>query len=79
MSETRISLRPNGPIRIDGPCTIVDVDGKALPSGGKPTVWLCRCGGSADKPFCDGTHKNNGFKADAPVAPRPPASDAPKT
>ena len=32
-------------------------------------TWLCRCGGSAKKPYCDGTHKRNGFKADgrAPV------------
>jgi CDGSH-type Zn-finger protein len=71
MSEPKISLKPNGPIRIDNPCTILDVDGKPLP-GGKPTVWLCRCGGSATKPFCDGAHKTNGFKADTPVAPPNP-------
>jgi CDGSH-type Zn-finger protein len=32
-------------------------------------AWFCRCGGSAKKPYCDGTHKKNGFKAEgrAPV------------
>lgn len=28
------------------------------------TVFLCRCGGSSNKPFCDGTHATNGFVAD---------------
>jgi CDGSH-type Zn-finger protein len=27
-------------------------------------AWFCRCGGSSKKPYCDGTHKKNGFKAE---------------
>ncbi|MCH7876324.1 MAG: CDGSH iron-sulfur domain-containing protein [Gemmatimonadetes bacterium] len=38
------------------------MDGKEYPTDG--TVALCRCGGSKNKPFCDGTHKRNGFSSD---------------
>lgn len=40
----------------DGP-NVVIVDGK-------PMYEFCRCGGSRDKPFCDGTHHQNGFEAE---------------
>jgi len=54
----------DGPLHVKGSLEI------ALGAGNRVTeVWLCRCGGSANKPYCDGTHKKNGFKAEgrAPV------------
>lgn len=49
----------NGPIKFSGPCVVTLADGSTIekPNG----VSLCRCGGSASKPFCDGSHKQKGF------------------
>jgi CDGSH iron-sulfur domain-containing protein 3 len=74
MEMVEIKARENGPYKITGPITLIDADGNEyeLPDDGKPLV-LCRCGGSATKPFCDGTHKRNGFAAPeraATAAPR---------
>ena len=55
-----ITLAPNGPLRLDGPVTCDGADG-ASASGVKTA--LCRCGASANKPFCDGSHKTVGFQA----------------
>lgn len=62
MAETKITIRPNGPLLVAGPVDLVDADGKAvsLPAG-KTTMALCRCGQSTSKPFCDGTHGKVGF------------------
>src|SRR5213592_4368015 len=49
----------NGPLLLSGGVRILDSDGAVLYEGEKAA--LCRCGGSANKPFCDGTHKTNGF------------------
>ncbi len=56
-------LRPlsDGPIQVDGPLLIRDASGKVRYAGAE--TWLCRCGNSAEKPFCDGSHKSCGFKA----------------
>jgi CDGSH-type Zn-finger protein len=59
----KISVRPNGPYLIEGECEVVDPTGKKVETGGKPTIALCRCGGSGNKPFCDGTHNKIAFKA----------------
>jgi CDGSH-type Zn-finger protein len=37
----------------------VNASGKIIENEGP--VYLCRCGGSSNKPYCDGTHKRNGF------------------
>ncbi|HUB27447.1 MAG TPA: CDGSH iron-sulfur domain-containing protein [Tepidisphaeraceae bacterium] len=55
MSDTTIQLKPNGPYLVTGPCTLLDENGNKLPTGEK--IWLCRCGASATKPICDGSHK----------------------
>jgi len=57
-------VRPDGPYRIKGPVKLVDVDGNEFQVKGD-TIALCRCGGSANKPFCDGTHKRIGFQAES--------------
>ena len=59
----KITCLPNGPYLIDGPAEVLDASGKAFDPGAKPKIALCRCGHSATKPFCDGTHKKDGFKA----------------
>ena len=74
MSDVTITPKANGPLVIQGPVRVVTPDGRelAIPprKDGRPAevVVLCRCGGSATKPFCDGTHKRNGF-TDGPVTP----------
>jgi CDGSH iron-sulfur domain-containing protein 3 len=58
----QITLVRNGPIRITGPVELRDQDGNAIETpANKPTISICRCGGSAKLPFCDGSHKSNGF------------------
>jgi CDGSH-type Zn-finger protein len=65
MSESVvIRCRENGPLVVLGPVTIVDLQGNAFtPPAGKETIALCRCGHSASKPFCDGSHRSCGFQA----------------
>jgi len=52
---------PNGPLRVDGRFELATTDGQRFVCGDK--TWLCRCGASGNKPFCDGTHKKIGFVA----------------
>ncbi len=67
--EVTITVRPNGPFRVEGPIKLVDTDGTVNRSCWKPAISLCRCGASVNKPFCDGTHSKIGFQAAAAVVP----------
>jgi len=69
--ETTIKARESGPYLVTGAFAVTDADGTAYPIAGT-SVALCRCGGSQNKPFCDGTHKTNGFTA-TERAPKPEA------
>lgn len=62
--ETKITPYRNGPYLVRGPFAIVDQDGNEVESK-RNVVALCRCGRSQIRPFCDGTHKAIGFRADS--------------
>lgn len=54
-----LECKPNGPYLVKGLSDLRTANGESLPT--TAVVALCRCGGSANKPFCDGTHRSNGF------------------
>jgi uncharacterized Fe-S cluster protein YjdI len=60
-AETTIDPRPNGPLFVRGALREVDSRGNVIREATR--VALCRCGGSENKPYCDGTHRTNGFRA----------------
>jgi len=57
-----VSVYEDGPLIVRGDFAITAQGGRPIPTG-RRTVALCRCGGSAIKPFCDGTHTRTGFRA----------------
>lgn len=63
-SATKITPYRNGPYLIRGPFSIVDQNGNEIEAK-RRVVALCRCGRSKIRPFCDGTHKTIGFRADS--------------
>jgi CDGSH-type Zn-finger protein len=66
MAKAKITIRPNGPYRVEDPeglIELLDGNGNKYDLTGKPAYSLCRCGGSVNKPFCDGTHSRTGFQA----------------
>ena len=64
MDDVVIQVRENGPYKITGPITVVDWEGREFALPEASAFPLCRCGHSANKPFCDGSHKRIGFIAD---------------
>ncbi len=58
----KITLKTDGPLKIEGPIEIVKADGTPVAVKGEVNE-LCRCGQSANKPFCDSSHRKAGFKA----------------
>lgn len=60
-----IQCRPNGPYLVKEVTELSNARGE--PIAHEAVFALCRCGGSANKPFCDSTHRTNGF-SDARIA-----------
>jgi len=64
-----IKVLKNGPYMVEGDdVTLVDWDSRSYTIPKRP-FYLCRCGGSTNKPFCDGTHSRAGFKAAEAAVP----------
>ncbi|MGR8979564.1 MAG: CDGSH iron-sulfur domain-containing protein [Gammaproteobacteria bacterium] len=57
----KLTVNPiaNGPLQIEGNLEVCSGTGRTLNRTRK--TWLCRCGGSQNKPYCDGTHRKIGF------------------
>lgn len=76
--SNRVVIKPNGPLVLYGEIRIETADGEVIEQ--TDNAFLCRCGHSKNKPFCDGEHKRIGFhdpaqiqddKAEAPQAAAP--------
>ncbi|MCW5910382.1 MAG: (4Fe-4S)-binding protein [Cyclobacteriaceae bacterium] len=59
-AETIVETSPNGPLLVYGNVTVKDASGNLTRKNN--VTAFCRCGGSGNKPFCDGNHKKIGFE-----------------
>ncbi len=64
MAAAKITVKDNGPMRVEGDIEFVDKNGTPYHLGGRTIISICGCGLSKKKPFCDGSHKGH-FKHDA--------------
>jgi CDGSH-type Zn-finger protein len=67
-----IQALENGPYKVEGPIRPIDADGGDYAVEADSAVFLCRCGGSRNKPFCDGTHARIAFEATERAPGEPP-------
>lgn len=64
MSEnTRMYFKPNGSIHVTGTVDFVDAEGKVIRT--VTNFKLCRCGHTKNQPFCDSSHRENQWEAEA--------------
>jgi CDGSH-type Zn-finger protein len=75
MAGTRITVKSNGSLKIEGDFEIVDMQGTPYDLGGREIISICRCGLSQNKPFCDGSHKGH-FEHEAIAFALPPKKPA---
>ena len=66
MADVRIKTLKDGPYEVKGAIQLVDAKRADFTLNEDP-IYLCRCGHSANKPFCDGTHNKIGFKSEEPA------------
>lgn len=69
---TKITVNNNGSLRIEGEFEIYDASGNMYDVSGRTVIGLCRCGQSANKPFCDGAHARCGFQSQVVATVLPP-------
>lgn len=61
---TKIVIKSNGSIRVEGDFELFDIEGNKFDLSGRTAISLCRCGQSKNKPFCDSSHKTVGFQSE---------------
>ena len=68
----KITVNNNGSLRVEGEIEVYDANGGKYDLGGRTVVSFCRCGQSANKPFCDGAHARCGFQSQVTACALPP-------
>ena len=61
--DVEIKVRDDGPYKVTGPVRLVDAEGNVFDVPEGRPIALCRCGRSRTKPFCDRTHREEGFRS----------------
>jgi len=69
---TRILIKNNGSVKVEGEFEVVDQEGRKFDLAGRTLVSLCRCGLSKNKPFCDGAHREGKFQSEIAAFALPP-------
>ena len=64
MSDVKITVQKDGSLKVEGDTTLLDHEGGEIETREGGPYFLCRCGHSQNKPFCDGSHKRAEFKGD---------------
>ena len=72
-----ILVTTNGPYEFNGEFELMAADGRYLAH--ETQTWLCRCGRSGDKPYCDGSHERTGFVDESATQPAPSSSPSEST
>ena len=62
MSDVKITISLNGSLKVEGDVNLLDHEENQIQTKEGMPFFLCRCGGSQNKPFCDGSHKRVGFQ-----------------
>lgn len=63
MADVTITALKDGPYEVTAGAKVLDHEGKEFAESQFPPLYLCRCGQSKNKPFCDGSHTETGFKS----------------
>lgn len=69
---TKIIVKSNGSIKVEGDFELYDGEGNRFDLGGRTAISLCRCGHSKDMPFCDKAHREIGFTSEIKARALPP-------
>jgi CDGSH-type Zn-finger protein len=62
MSDVKITISLNGSLKVEGDVKLVDHEENQVHTKEGRPFFLCRCGSSQNKPFCDGSHQRVGFQ-----------------
>lgn len=69
MSDVKITVSQDGSYKVEEGVELVDWEGNPVETREGRPYFLCRCGHSDDKPFCDGSHAEVGFQGSGPNLP----------